>query len=263
VSAAPTPVETTPVDPPSLAEPLRDAIRPTLEDLLDMAVQLWWLLAIVGAILLIRLLLFVRRQRRLARSGIREIDTMDGASFENYLATMFRRLGYRVRIVGSVRGDYGGDLLIQKNGSRTIVQAKRYRGKRVGIKAVQEAHTARTMYECADAMVVTNSTFSPQAVKTARKTGVRLWDREELVKHLLEAEDAPEPATPVPATPPAPPTVTAAPKPVATDARCAECGVPVSAKVHAFCIDNAERFGGLVYCFKHQRGFRSSPSATS
>lgn len=126
--------EPTPVEPPNLADPLKDAIRPTLEGLLDMAGQLWWLLAIFGAILLVRLLLFVRRQRRLARSGIREIDTMDGATFEQYLATMFRRLGYRVDVVGSRRGDYGGDLLIQADGKRTIVQAKRYRDKRVGIR---------------------------------------------------------------------------------------------------------------------------------
>ena len=227
-----------------------------------MAVQLWWLLAIIAAILLVRLLLFVRRQRRLARSGIREIDTMDGTTFEHYLASVFRRLGYRVEVVGSARGDYGGDLLIQKDGTRTIVQAKRYRGKRVGIKAVQEAHTARSMYDCVDAMVVTNSTFSAGVRRPLARPGFDSGIGEELVKHLLEAEDVPELAA-LPSAPGATPPPAVAPAPVADQAACAECGVVVSDKVHAFCLKNAKRFGGLVYCFPHQRRFRSTRSAPS
>lgn len=125
------------------------------------------------------------------------------------------------------------------------------------------------MYECVDAMVVTNSTFSQQAVKTARATGVRLWDREELVKHLLEAEDAlvsaqhaSEPAAAVAAATASPAAFAASASEYA-DATCAECGTPVSEKVHLFCIANAARFGGLVYCFWHQRRFRRSPSLSS
>lgn len=222
--------------PPNLGDVLRDAVRPTVEILLDLAAQLWWLWLIMAAVLLVQLISFVRQQRRLARSGIREIDLMDGPTFESYLATMFRRLGYDVEIVGSARGDYGGDLVIRKDGKGTVVQAKRYRDKKVGIKAVQEAHTARTMYDCADAMVVTNSGFSQQARKTARATGVRLWGRAELIAHLLTARNAPHPGD-------------------LARASCANCGVDVSEKVQAFCVANPGRFGGRVYCFRHQRAF--------
>ena len=249
--------ETTPTtESPNIGDALEDSIRPTVEALPDIAAQLWWLLLIVGAILIVKVLLFIRRERRLARTGIREIDAMSGPKFEQYLRTMFTRLGYRVEVVGSARGDYGGDLVIRKNGTKTIVQAKRYKGKKVGIKAVQEAHTARAMYDCAEAMVVTNSFFSQQAQKTARATGVQLWDRDELVRNLLKAEDAKSLPRPNPVEIALAPSNGAPVEPTTPEARCATCGEAVSEKVYAFCIADAERFGGLVYCFRHQRAFR-------
>jgi restriction system protein len=244
---------------PDLGDALRDAVGPTVENLVEFAMQLWWFWLLVGAVLLARLLLFVIRERRLARSGIRDIDAMDGPTFERYLATMFRRLGYDAEVVGSSRGDYGGDLMIRKNGQRTIVQAKRYRDKKVGIKAIQEAHTARAMYDCSDAMVVTNSVFSQQARKTAAATGVQLWGRDELVKHLLKAQDA-EPRSEsievrrdAASAPVSPTNGTSGAR-----AMCDTCGVEVSEKVQAYCIANAERFGGRIYCYPHQRRSRRS-----
>ncbi|MBA2332907.1 MAG: hypothetical protein H0V94_08985 [Actinobacteria bacterium] len=56
-----------------------------VETLLDLAVQLWWFGLIVAAGLLVRLLAFIHRHRRLVRSGITEIDAMDGPTFEGYL----------------------------------------------------------------------------------------------------------------------------------------------------------------------------------
>lgn len=252
--------ESTP--PANIGDALKDAVRPTIEGLLDLAAAVWWLLLIVGAVFLVRLLLFVRQQRRLARSGIREIDRMDGPTFERFLATMFKRDGYAVDLVGNARGDYGGDLVIRKNGVRTVVQAKCYRSKKVGIKAVQEAHTARAMYDCADAMVVTNHVFSEQAEKTARATGVRLWGRDELIKNLLRLQNA-EPLPDAVDVAPAATNIAPADE-ERSQTRCAKCGVEVSGKVHAFCIANAERFGGLVYCYRHQRSFpRMPPSSAS
>jgi restriction system protein len=245
----------TPPTPPNLGDSLKDAVRPALENLADLAVQLWWFWLIVGAVLLLRFLNFVRVQRRLARSGIRDIDAMDGPTFEKYLATMFRRLGYRVDLVGSRGGDYGGDLVIRKNGTRTIVQAKCYRAKKVGIKAVQEAHTARAMYDCTDAIVVTNNFFTPQAQKTARATRVQLWGRDQLVKTLLQVRnvqpvDDGEQTAPVSSEP--------ALAVVSAPARCARCGADVSSKVEAYCLADAKRFGGLVYCYSDQKHFRAA-----
>src|SRR5687767_3174815 len=155
--------------------------------MLDMVRATWPLWALIVAIGTIRLLLTIRRQRRLARSRISEIDLMDGHTFERYLQTLFVRHGYGVEHVGANGGDYGGDLLIRKNGTRTLVQAKRY-SKNVGVPAVQQAVTAKAMYDCTEAMVVTNSGFTQQARNLAQANRVRLVAREELVTLLLDAQ---------------------------------------------------------------------------
>jgi restriction system protein len=149
-----------------------------------------------GGLVLLQLLVAFYRYRRLARSGIADIDRMSGGQFEQYLAVLFRTLGYHVERTGKA-GDYGADLVISRDGVRTIVQAKRYT-KNVGVKAVQEAVTAKAMYRCSDAMVVTNSYFTKQAQVLARSNAVALWDRERLIAAILHTQRR----TPAPDAPP-------------------------------------------------------------
>jgi restriction system protein len=172
---------------------VEDVLAQVSGNVVDLVAHLRWLWLVVAVVAIGRLVQMIYERRRLARSGIREIDTMDGPTFEGYLGTMFRRLGYEVERVGSSRGDDGGDLVIRKSGSRTVVQAKRYGGKRVGIKAVQEANAARAMYRCAEAMVVTNTAFTQQAEALAQVAGVELVGREELIRALLDARASVEP----------------------------------------------------------------------
>jgi restriction system protein len=152
------------------------------ETLVDAFVRMWFVWLLVGAIGLVRLLLWLNEQRTLARSGIAEIDAMDGRTFEQRLAVLFRALGYSVEET-RYRGDYGADLVVAKDGVRTVVQAKRWT-KNVGIKAVQEAHAAAAMYRCTRSMVVTNRYYSRAARELARANKVVLWDRDDLVRAL-------------------------------------------------------------------------------
>lgn len=154
-----------------------------VHQLLTELLKFWWLWALVAAIGAFRLALWLREQRRLARSGIAEIDLMSGSAFEKRLVILFRGLGYAVRLVGR-RGDFGADLVIEKDGVKTVVQAKRWT-KNVGVKAVQEAHAAPAVYGCTKALVVTNRYFTAPAKQLARANRVDLWDRDRLVSALL------------------------------------------------------------------------------
>jgi len=147
--------------------------------------MLWPLWLALIALLIVRVALLLYRRRRLARAGIAEIDRMSGPVFEQYLATLFRSLGYRVERIGGA-GDFGADLIVVRDGARTIVQAKRY-ARSVGVKAVQEAFAAKNMYGCSAAMVVTNSRFTRQAQALARANRVELWDRDVLIERILAA----------------------------------------------------------------------------
>lgn len=122
------------------------------------------------------------RRRRQARADMEGVDAMDGAAFEERLALLLVALGYRVEPTAGP-GDFGADLVAERDGVRTVVQAKRYRGA-VGIEAVQQVAGARRYYEADAATVVTNSRYTPSAVALAGAAGVRLVAREELMSLL-------------------------------------------------------------------------------
>ncbi len=225
-------------DLPFLPPELRTAL-PTLQ-------PLWPLGAVVGGFLLLRVLAAAWRWSRLARSGIAEIDRMEGREFEVCLERLFGRLGYDVERTRAT-GDFGADLVLRGPGELGVVQAKRA-SRPVGVKAVQEAVAARAFYACETALVVTNHRFTRQAEELAAANGVELWDRDALVRALLQARRPLPPRTPARGTRPEPPS--------APSARCAACDRPVSHAARDYCRQRPDRFGGRVYCPVHQRGRR-------
>lgn len=113
-----------------------------------------------------------------------EIDKMDGDEFENYLEILFRGDGYKVTHTGSHEGDYGADLILEKDSKRIAVQAKCWHHT-VGEKAIQEVVSSKAIYNCQEATVVTNNWFSFRAQHLAKANGVTLWNRNDLVNAIL------------------------------------------------------------------------------
>ena len=127
------------------------------------------------------------RISRIRRAGMREVDAMTGAEFEERLASLYRVMGYDVHHTGR-RGDFGADLVVEREEERAVVQAKRYRGA-VGIEAVQQVVGAARYYEADTARVVTNSTCTPAARALAEASGVELVERDALVRLLADYAD--------------------------------------------------------------------------
>lgn len=142
------------------------------------------LLACLFALLvfLVRLLLRMRKRNVYLRSSLYEIDRMSGEEFEQLLAAHFSSQGYQVRLTKK-SGDFGVDLLCRRDGRLIGVQAKRYKAS-VGVAAIQQVIGGMQYYGCDCAMVVTNSYFTAPAQELAKKSGVILWDREDLRKHF-------------------------------------------------------------------------------
>ena len=118
----------------------------------------------------------------LTKISIKDIDIMDGYIFEDFLVELFNNLGYE-SIATPKTGDQGADLIIKKNGIKTIVQAKRY-SSTVSNKAIQEAIAAKQYYNADDSLVVTNNYFTKSAKDLAQKSNVRLWNRDKLKEHM-------------------------------------------------------------------------------
>jgi hypothetical protein len=116
-----------------------------------------------------------------------DLDMMEGHEFERWLADPFASAAWNVVNVGHGGGDQGADLIIEKAGRRIVVQAKRYDSS-VSNSAVQQAYSAIPVYRAQEAWVVTNGSFTPQAVQLASHTGVRLCDRSALGRWIRDPE---------------------------------------------------------------------------
>ena len=106
-----------------------------------------------------------------------EYDKLEGHDFEYYCADLLKRKGFRKVTVTQGSGDYGIDIIAWKENTKYGIQCKRYSGN-VGYRAVEEAYTGASIYNCDRAVVMTNSKFTKQAMSGARRLGVELWGRE-------------------------------------------------------------------------------------
>lgn len=143
--------------------------------------------AAAGSLFVLWIAIFVIKEaikeQKIRKSGILEIDKMDGEQFEDYLRVFFKKKGYTVKTTPR-SGDYGADLILEAPNKRIVIQAKRYKST-VGLKAVQEASSARPHYQANESWVVTNSHFTKAAEKLAKSNSVKLIGREDLIKMIL------------------------------------------------------------------------------
>ena len=105
-----------------------------------------------------------------------DVHWMTGQEFEEFLARLLQKMGYKeVSLTSS--NDQGGDVLcIAPEGVRVVVQAKRWKSS-VGNSAVQQVLGAINHYSCDKGIVITNSTFTASAKSLASKSeNVELCD---------------------------------------------------------------------------------------
>lgn len=119
-----------------------------------------------------------RRDLKYAKSGLRVIDRMSGAEFEEFVAAQLRVAGYSVTPTAST-GDYGVDLIAKRDGARMAVQCKRL-AKAVGVAAVQQVVAGARQHGCNRTVVVTNQTFTRAARQLAITHQCRLVGRTQL-----------------------------------------------------------------------------------
>ena len=116
--------------------------------------------------------------------SIEDVDLMTGVQFEQFLAKLFTKMGYRVALTkGS--GDQGVDLIAEKGNTKWAIQAKSYLNT-VGNSAVQQVLAGKHFYNADKCLVVTNSNFSESAKKLAKVNDVMLWNRHILKEKMEE-----------------------------------------------------------------------------
>lgn len=107
-----------------------------------------------------------------------------GDDFEHLVVRLYDAMGYAAQRIGG-HGDQGGDVIANKEGESTLIQAKCYEGS-VGNAAVQQAVAARQHYGCHKAVVITTSFFTTEALALAKSNSVELVDQKILQQRLAE-----------------------------------------------------------------------------
>ena len=104
---------------------------------------------------------------------------MSGEEFEEYAMKLLKKNGYKNVILTKKSHDYGIDILAKKKKKTYAIQCKYY-SKPVGVSAIQQAYAGCEYYGYDIPVVMTNQTFTRQAVALAQANHVYLWDQDML-----------------------------------------------------------------------------------
>lgn len=134
-----------------------------------------------------------RRRNRLfqttsASSCADALQNMSWREFETLVGQGFRRRGYSVMETGG-GGPYGSvDLVLSKNGEKTLVQCKQWKAFKVGVSTVRELYGDMAADGAAAGFVVTSGQLTQEAVAFAAGRNIYLMDGTALMKLLKEAK---------------------------------------------------------------------------
>lgn len=117
-----------------------------------------------------------------------EFDKMDGREFEMFCADVLKKNGFFDVEVTKSSGDFGVDILANKDDITYAIQCKCY-SSNVGNQAVQEAYSGKNYYGKMIGAVLTNQYFTLAAEQTAARNKVLLWDREKLKELIRNADE--------------------------------------------------------------------------
>jgi restriction system protein len=185
-----------------------------------------WLLAAICAVFavvgyIIQRIEGGRRNVRFNNTQTAEnLMSLDWRQFEQLVADLFRRMGYRVQETGRT-GDGGVDLVLEKDGLQHLVQCKQYRSWSVGEPVVRDFYGAMAARETrCEGFIVTCGSFTEPAKLFAQGKPIKLIDGGELLGMLARVNPIKPAVNPTPS-----PSATSQP----TDAKpsCPLCGSPM------------------------------------
>lgn len=109
--------------------------------------------------------------------SLKEIKS--GIEFENFCSKLLIANGFLNVTVTQASNDYGVDILAEKDSIKYAIQCKFYNSP-VGNSAIQEVCTGKSYYNCHIAVVLTNATFTKNAIELADRNNIILWDYRKL-----------------------------------------------------------------------------------
>jgi len=113
---------------------------------------------------------------------------MEPSEFENYIADLFSRLGYKTKAVGDSY-DKGVDVVIEKDGVKSYIQCKKFISSKVTVGDVRNFYGALADHLTnGKGYFVTTNKFTLEAEKFADDKPIELIDGYKLVRYIKMAK---------------------------------------------------------------------------
>jgi len=172
--------------------------------------ELWPLWALLLAVIAIRLFFDwldleidnwrIRRKFRQGekwhsdRNLLQWLRGMKPSEFEDYIADLFTRLGYKTKAVGSSY-DKGIDIIVEKDGIRGYIQCKKFITSKVTVGDVRDFYGALADHLTnGKGYFITTNKFTLEAEKFAEDKPIELIDGYKLIRYIkMTKKDKEEP----------------------------------------------------------------------
>jgi restriction system protein len=136
---------------------------------------------------------YSRRDLLDSQKGLEALRALSWQNFERLVGEAYRRQGYVVEEVGGSAPDGGIDLVLHRQGSKVIVQCKRWKTVQVGVSSIREFYGVAVAENAERGIFVTTGTFTQDALDFADGKPLELVDGRRLAV-LVEGVQAAKPA---------------------------------------------------------------------
>ncbi|MFH1207841.1 MAG: restriction endonuclease [Patescibacteria group bacterium] len=147
-------------------------------------------LVIAGFVVMFILLKYKNNQRNQffqSQDTLESLRKLTPNQFEDYVAELFRRLGFRTEKVG---GSYDGgiDVIAEKDGIKHYIQCKRFITGQVNVHDIRDFYGALVDKETqAKGYFITTNVFTLESEKFAEGKPLELIDGDRLMRYIKEA----------------------------------------------------------------------------
>ncbi len=123
------------------------------------------------------------------RELLLKLRNMHPAEFEEYIADLFSKLGYKTETVGGSH-DEGIDVMAEKDGIKHYIQCKKFITQVVSVGAVRDFYGAITDHLAkGKGYFITTNKFTLEAEKFAEDKPIELINGQKLIKYIRLAEN--------------------------------------------------------------------------
>lgn len=127
-----------------------------------------------------------------AQTSLESIRSMPWQAFELLVGEAFKRKGFDVKENGGGGADGGIDLILTRNGKKSIVQCKKWKTFSIGVPLIRELYGVMVSENANDCIFVSSGNFTAEARLFAENKPIWLIDGSELLKMVADVQMQPK-----------------------------------------------------------------------